>query len=498
MVELKCPLCHSRFISEGPKAECPDCGEVFFPGGAPPEEGKAPEHLEEPEPGPEPRVEPKPQPEPEPGPKPEPRPGPRVEQRPEPEPKPERRPRSEPRPGPEPVPEPEEQESTVDKMLSRIPPGPPARKKESQVKRAPRRPEAPVVAARGRPPSRAPRAPSPARKGPDLAYIPLEYRVPRGFKPPAPEKAKRPIKRVARPRPKRPVAPAGTPVRPLTKVRPRRVKRPAARVPPVEEEPEGGGVRPISRRTSELPFWKTRSGLAGVFLIIVFVLSLAQAMIMLSMDDGPEEGGGRANILGTVVDTDGSKVVGATVILDGGEVVTTDGSGSFYFDSVRTGDHTITVEATGYGTSTWWMTVSGSNRYVTITVGPTDRTVDDTRDLGRRDSSVPMIALFFVICGGIAFVGGVFAFRGLGRRVPVIGAVAGMVSLGLYIGTGLSLIALVLLFFSEREFAEVFRCAACTGVIGGERSTCHRCGAEYHPACARSEGECVVCGAGLR
>jgi len=331
-----------------------------------------------------------------------------------------------------------------------------------------------------------------------MAYIPLEFHVPRRFKPPEPARVVRPVKRAARPRPARPAAPADTPVRPVIKVKPKRIRGTPARMPPVEEEPEEGGVRPISRRTSELPFWKTRSGLAGVFLIIVFVLSLAQAMVMLSMDDGPEEGGGRANILGTVVDTGGSKVVGATVTLDGGEVVTTDGSGSFFFNSVKTGDHTITVEATGYGTSTWWMTVSGSNRYVTITVGPTDRTVDDTSDLERRDSSVPMLALFFVICGGIAFVGGVFAFRGLGRKVPMIGAVAGMASLGLYIGIALSLIALFLLFFSEKEFAEVFRCAACTGVISGERSTCHHCGAEYHPACAHSECECVVCGAELR
>jgi len=474
MVEVKCPLCHSRFDSDGPKAECPDCGEVFFPGGAPPAEEKAPEPPEEPEP--RPKVEPRP--EPEPATRPEPRVEPRPEKRPE--------------------PEPEEQVSTIDKMLSKIPPSPPVWKRKPEVKRTPARPEAPVVAARGRPPSR---APPPATKGPDMAYIPLEFHVPRGSKRPKPPGAVRPVKRVARPRPARPAAPAGTPVRPVTKVKPKRVRRPPARMPPVveePEEPEEGGVRPISRRTSELPFWKTRSGLAGVFLIIVFVLSLAQAMVMLSMDDGPEEGGGRANILGTVVDTGGSKVVGATVTLDGGEVATTDGSGSFFFDSVKTGDHTITVEATGYGTSTWWMTVSGSNRYVTITVGPTDRTVDDTSDLERRDSSVPMLALFFVICGGIAFVGGVFAFRGLGRKVPMIGAVAGMASLGLYIGIALSLIALFLLFFSEKEFADVFRCAACTGVISGERSTCGHCGAEYHPACAHSEGECVVCGAGLR
>jgi len=479
MVEVKCPLCHSRFDTDGPKAECPDCGEVFFPGGEPPED-KTPEPVVEREP--EPRPEPKPEP------KVEPRPEPR------PEPKPELK--------VEPKSEPEDQLSTIDKMLSRVPPSPPVRK-ERKIKRAPARPapvrrDAPVVAARGRPPAK-----GPARVGkkPDLAYIPLEFRVPPGSKPPEPEAAKRPVRKAVRPRPKRRVAPAATPVKPITKVKPKRVKRPAARAPPVEEEyeePEEGGLRPISRRTSELPFWKTRSGLAGILLVIVFVLALAQAMVMLSMDDGPEEGGGRANILGTVVDTGGSKVVGAIVTLDGGEVITTDGSGSFFFESVKTGDHTLTVDASGYGTSTWKTTTSGSNRYVAIVLGENDRTIDDTSDLERKDSTVPMVALFFVICGGVAFVGGVFAFRGMGRTVPTIGAVAGMVSIGLFVGVALALVALILLFFSEKEFAEVFRCAACTGVIGGERSTCYQCGAEYHPACAHGEGECVVCGSALR
>ncbi len=462
MVEVKCPLCHSRFETDGPKAECPDCGEVFYPGGEPPKEKKAAEPVKEKEPEPEPKPVSKPQ--------------------------------------PEPKPEPEERKSAVEKMLERTPPAPPPRREAS---REPERQPKPVVAARGKPPSRRPvkkpapvKGPAPAKKKPDLAYIPFEFRVPKGFVPPEPE---RPVKKAVRPRPKRRVAPADTPVRPVQKVKPKRVKRPLP-PPPDDEEPEPreGGIKPIPRRTSDLPVWKTRSGLAGIFLVIVFILALAQAMMMIAADDGPAEGGGRADILGTVVDTEGSKVVGAIVTLDGGEVAYTDGSGSFYYDSVKTGDHTIAVDADGYETSSWRTTVSGSNRYVVITVGPVERNVDDTSDLERRDSSIPMIALIFVLFGGIAFVGGVFALRGLGRTIPMIGAVAGMVSIGLFAGTVLAVLALILLIFSEKEFVEIHRCAACTGVIGGDHTSCSQCGAEYHPACARGEGECVVCGNALR
>lgn len=459
MVEVKCPLCHLRFDTDAKKAECPDCGEVFFPGGEPPKVEKAPE----------PAIEKEPEPEPEP--KPEPKPEPVVKK------------------------EPEPQVSAVEKMLARVPPAPPS-KAEREVRTEPRKAKAPVVAARGRPPVK---RPAPVKKKPDLAYIPLEFKVPKGFVPPKPKPVRKPVKKVVKPRARRPVAPAETPVRPVAKVKPKRVKR-TVRTPPIEEEPEPreGGIKPIARRTSDLPVWKTRSGLAGIFLVIVFVLALAQAIVMMAADDGPEEGGGRANILGTVVDTEGSKITGAIVTLDGGEVAYTDGSGSFYYDSVRTGDHTITVEADGYAPSAYDTTVSGSNRYVTITVGPTPRYVDDTSDLERKDSSIPMVALVFVVFGGIAFIGGVFAIRGLGRTVPIIGAVAGMVSIGLFAGMVLAVIALVLLLFSEREFSEVHRCAACTGLIAGEHESCPHCGAEYHPACAHGEGECVVCGIPLR
>ncbi|HID73977.1 MAG TPA: carboxypeptidase regulatory-like domain-containing protein [Thermoplasmata archaeon] len=232
--------------------------------------------------------------------------------------------------------------------------------------------------------------------------------------------------------------------------------------------------------------------------MMVFLLGIVQAALMLGGILESPEGGGRVEVLlGNVVDESGHKIVGATVVMDGRESTTTDVSGSFTFEQVSAGDHTFVVTAPGYGTTTFHTTVSGSDRFITVTLGQQDTTVDERGALGSAESTAPWFALLIAIASGLAFLGGVFAIRGLGRLVPAIGAVAGMATLGLVIGPVLSFVAFVLILMSGREFLPEKICAACTGRISGDATTCANCGAEYHPACAVSVVDCVVCGESL-
>ncbi|MCI0497955.1 MAG: hypothetical protein L0Z54_06670 [Thermoplasmata archaeon] len=377
--------------------------------------------------------------------------------------------------------------------------------------------------------SQAERPVSTARPRSGIPYIPVEFHVPRERAPPSIERrtgtwespAARKVDvaepgRGPAPEAVRPAEPPGAAerarVRPLRRpsgaVAPKAVaprRRPRRRAAP----PPSPGPVPFHRavltrlrhpmeprRTSDRPPLRTRSGLAGVFLLVVFALGIAQAAMMLGTTVEHPEGGGRLDsVLVEVRDDQGTLVAGAFIEMDDAETAITGVAGVASFEQVAYGDHTIVVTRTGYGRATYRVTITGSSETMTLMLPRSGtRDVDERVTTTSGESEVPVASVIIAGLAAVAFAGGVLSFRGFGRFVPSVGAVAGLATIGFVVGPILSLFALMLVLSSSREFAPDVRCPACTGRMTGGAYRCANCGSEYHVACADSVRKCVVCG----
>ena len=196
---------------------------------------------------------------------------------------------------------------------------------------------------------------------------------------------------------------------------------------------------------------------AGVILIVIFLLGTVIAGALLFSLDTLTETGMASTYTGTVVDEEGSKLAGVTVTVeDAATTATTDGSGEFTLSNISGGKHTLVFTSAGYKTLR-----------AEVFVLPWDITLpaqDFTMEQGTGSTSqrglmlmvldlAPALAVGILALSAVALVGGILALLRKHFVFAVVGAVCGIIA-GFFsiVGIPLGIVALVLLLISREEF----------------------------------------------
>ena len=196
---------------------------------------------------------------------------------------------------------------------------------------------------------------------------------------------------------------------------------------------------------------------AGVLLIVIFLLGTIMAGALLFSLDTLTDTGMTSTYSGTVVDEDGSKLAGVNVTIEGTTLATTtDGSGDFKFANITGGEHTLVFTSPGYKTLR-----------AEVFVLPWDiplPTQDFTLEPGTGTTSqrglmlvvldlAPALAVGILALSVVALIGGILALLRKYFVFAVVGAVCGIIA-GFFsiVGIPLGIIALVLLLISKEEF----------------------------------------------
>lgn len=198
---------------------------------------------------------------------------------------------------------------------------------------------------------------------------------------------------------------------------------------------------------------------AGVLLIVIFLLGAAMAGALLFSMDTMTDTGMTGSYSGTVVDEGGDGMMDVNVSVAGTNLTaTTDASGEFTLTNVSGGKQTLVFSKPGYKTLRAEVFVLPFD----IAVPAQDFSMEpgqETESTSQRGMIVTVLDLAPVLAGGIvalsvvALVGGILAILRKHFVVAVIGAVCGTIA-GFFsiIGIPLGIIALVLLLISKEEF----------------------------------------------
>lgn len=215
---------------------------------------------------------------------------------------------------------------------------------------------------------------------------------------------------------------------------------------------------------------------AGLMLVFAAVIGLWMGSVLVFSDDLVETGfsgmKGEGVFTGRVTTPDGEPVEGVRVQVVRGpdgdldppdQVDTTTGpDGRYAFEDLETGVHTfrfthanrttVSLEAPVYP-SDYSPLFGDASAFGTVTMpagGPTE-----TKEVSRLDEFERLARVwgwFTIAASVMALVGSWAALRRRGYALAIIGAVAGILTFGFLIGSLVSVLALVLILFSRKEF----------------------------------------------
>jgi hypothetical protein len=245
--------------------------------------------------------------------------------------------------------------------------------------------------------------------------------------------------------------------------------------------PQAYGPPPPQRRSG-------KPKIVGILLIFSGVLSIIMggffgAMmynIVPWMDQMSSNTSGVGEIEGMVIFMDSTPASGVNVtVADLGLMAITDATGSFRILNVANGWHDLKIEMPGYKTlvksvyvnriDTSGTGMPGSSGVVTeanfqLQPGSGEQRLGEAHKPGSKSVPIDQNAqdilrsmgavcmVLGVVLGTFAILGGYFALRTERLGMVALGALCGLLSFGFAIGSGLALIALILLLLSTDEF----------------------------------------------
>jgi len=212
-----------------------------------------------------------------------------------------------------------------------------------------------------------------------------------------------------------------------------------------EETPIHPTVQKITR--------SSRLTVAGVMLLIVFLLGIAMGSILLTDEQALYHGVG--NYKGKVIDEDGNPVEGAIIILKDENITTTsDKDGLFMFKNVSAGKHAITIEKEGYKTI-----------HAKIFVLPVGVTITSKFEMKKGEGTekerditsviiklIPVFATAVLIISFLPLIGAILCFMKKYFVIALITSIFGIFSIGFFVGSILSVVALIIILLSKYEF----------------------------------------------
>ena len=220
-----------------------------------------------------------------------------------------------------------------------------------------------------------------------------------------------------------------------------------------EKREEESPIHPLVKDTRS-----NKPTIAGIFLIIVFLLGIIMGVSLLLSEKEALQGNGIYE--GAVVDVEHNPIEGASIyLMDEGlkvKIAETDAEGYFSIN-LSSGKHRILIEKDGY-----------ISKNVSIGVFPIksifrERFVLEKGEGEEKERSItafaidilPMMAVAIIIISIPSLIGGIFCFIRKYRIIAVVGAVFGIFSVGFFIGTVLSIVALILILMSKEDFGRV-------------------------------------------
>jgi uncharacterized membrane protein YidH (DUF202 family) len=210
--------------------------------------------------------------------------------------------------------------------------------------------------------------------------------------------------------------------------------------------------------------------IAGVLLILASILGLITAvgMIYLSTLDSEDvedtllssdEGELFGSVEGVVsYALNGSAAPDTSVSLKGEDLnTTTDSNGYYILEDIESGRHTLIVRKEGYNTIVREFLIASDEPELTydfeLEEGTNQTTIDSDQE------SVEMMNEFLLTCGVLflifsilTFIGAYYSITRTNYWMAKLGAVFGILAIGIVIGMVFSVIALILLLFSKDSF----------------------------------------------
>lgn len=194
--------------------------------------------------------------------------------------------------------------------------------------------------------------------------------------------------------------------------------------------------------------------IAGILLIIVGILGLLVTVPIFACAPLLEqiEIPVSASLEGNVTDISGNAIENATVtVLDKGISAKTDSNGSYKITGLSAGMKKIQISKVGYQTKTVKLFLYGKT-------AENFKLNSGTGAEPEEDKTIELFAvlyscgIIFFICSIFVLLGGIYSLKRKHFGVCVVGAVLGLISPVLGIGTILSVVALIFLALSRAEF----------------------------------------------
>ncbi len=207
--------------------------------------------------------------------------------------------------------------------------------------------------------------------------------------------------------------------------------------------------------------------IAGVLLIIVFILGIIMGgLIGFSEDligEGVSQMGGTGSYGAIVKNETGDPLVNVTVVLVNNSNISTvtDENGEFLLEDIPTGYHEMKLIKENYTTLIVKILVfpqwrSELKEKFIIEKGEGENHIDSelVKTFEKVTSMLPVCSTIFIIFAVIALLGGILSIRRKNLLVAVVCSILGIFSIGFFIGSILSIAALILILLSKEEFGE--------------------------------------------
>jgi hypothetical protein len=165
-------------------------------------------------------------------------------------------------------------------------------------------------------------------------------------------------------------------------------------------------------------------------------------------------------VSGVVTDDRGNILVGAQVRVQGGSnQTTTNADGWYYLGQIPPGVYTLEASFPDHQTVTRKLDLGpGFPRTVDFALPPGSGTVEGTGDristFSNPAAGALALAVAVAVASAMAAAGGISAIRHRHYLLAVTGAAAGVLTLGFFLGTGLSIVALAILTSLRHGFRE--------------------------------------------
>ena len=215
-----------------------------------------------------------------------------------------------------------------------------------------------------------------------------------------------------------------------------------------EEERKETPIHPLVKEEKT-----TRPSIAGVLLIIVFLLGIFMGISILLFQNEIFKGEG--NYKARILDEGRNPLSNVSVYLDEQLVTKSNENGEFFLYNVSAGKHDLILEKEGYNKIRVKILILpfASSLFTDVFIMEKGNETREVKTLlFKAFEFLPYISFAIIIVSIPPLIGGIFCFLRKQLTISLIGAVLGIFSIGFFIGSLLSIVALILIWLSRDEF----------------------------------------------